>query len=306
VLIHHAFSVMTGHVSGGGGAVTVFFVLSGYLLYRPFLRQVDLRAYAIRRTARILPAYWLALGGAGLVLGVSPTVGELLLLDVRTLGIAWTLQLEVAFYVTLPLLAYLLAGSPGRILAVTAAAVLGTVALLAISVMLTEGIDPHLLRIYPLMLWAFAPGMLVAALEAQGRLIDRRLLPVGIVIVAVSLAARSAYLDVPTALGSAVVVGTAVQYRSMRFARIAVVGGALSYSVYLWHLPLLYRFGWAAIPLSFAVAAVAYVALERPAIRLGRHMAIRFGKARSRPSARSPAHRVGPQDLAPRPSAVAD
>ena len=48
--------------------MTVFFVLSGFLLYRPFLaadldglRPVALRDYARRGVLRIVPAYWLAL-----------------------------------------------------------------------------------------------------------------------------------------------------------------------------------------------------------------------------------------------------
>ena len=49
--------------------VTVFFVISGFLLYRPFVRRAarrgepapDTRAYAWRRFLRIVPAYWLAL-----------------------------------------------------------------------------------------------------------------------------------------------------------------------------------------------------------------------------------------------------
>src|SRR5690606_11727446 len=48
--------------------VAAFFVLSGYLLARPFWLALDrgepmpsLRTYAIRRGARILPAFWLNL-----------------------------------------------------------------------------------------------------------------------------------------------------------------------------------------------------------------------------------------------------
>src|SRR3954465_9507770 len=48
-----------------------FFVLSGYLLYRAYARaaltgagRVDVRRYARRRVARIVPAYWLGALGA--------------------------------------------------------------------------------------------------------------------------------------------------------------------------------------------------------------------------------------------------
>jgi peptidoglycan/LPS O-acetylase OafA/YrhL len=55
-------------VTMGAFGVAAFFVLSGYLLSRPFWLALDnndrmpsLRTYAIRRAARILPGFWLAL-----------------------------------------------------------------------------------------------------------------------------------------------------------------------------------------------------------------------------------------------------
>src|SRR3954447_19054048 len=48
-------------------AVPIFFAVSGFLLYRPFLsatlagRPLSVRAYAWRRVVRIVPAYWVAL-----------------------------------------------------------------------------------------------------------------------------------------------------------------------------------------------------------------------------------------------------
>ena len=43
--------------AGGSSGVGIFFVLSGYLLFRPFLNgAVDLRSYAVRRVLRIWPA----------------------------------------------------------------------------------------------------------------------------------------------------------------------------------------------------------------------------------------------------------
>lgn len=108
----------------------LFFVLSGYLLYRPFARAalrrdgtVDVRSYAVRRAGRILPAYYLAmLGTFALLWGAADSYGvrlpdeaDLALFAVfaqnyspHTLlafnPVTWTLCLEVLFYALLPLL----------------------------------------------------------------------------------------------------------------------------------------------------------------------------------------------------------
>ena len=56
------FGPLNPVIEGGNSGVFLFFALSGYLLYRPFLRgNVDLRSYAIKRAARILPGYFVAL-----------------------------------------------------------------------------------------------------------------------------------------------------------------------------------------------------------------------------------------------------
>jgi peptidoglycan/LPS O-acetylase OafA/YrhL len=113
-------SLMAQGVSG----VTVFFVLSGFLLYRPFLaadvdglRPIALRDYARRRALRIIPAYWLALTAIALWLGLDEVFsgdwwryyGFLQVYSPRTslhgLAAAWTLCVEVSFYALLPLYA---------------------------------------------------------------------------------------------------------------------------------------------------------------------------------------------------------
>ena len=103
--------------------VEVFFVVSGFVMSRPFIRAVldgrplpGIRRYGWRRVVRIFPAYWLALAGAALLLDTTQfrSVGDwlvhALLLQVywtdqysRGIGIAWTLSVEVSFYVLLPI-----------------------------------------------------------------------------------------------------------------------------------------------------------------------------------------------------------
>lgn len=117
--------------------VPMFFVLSGFLLWRPMAAAVvagrglpSIRRYARNRALRILPAYWVALLVSALVLasarltpvtslGVDGAIRSpwLLLQDallVQNLrpstmesGItpAWSLAVEVVFYALLPLLA---------------------------------------------------------------------------------------------------------------------------------------------------------------------------------------------------------
>src|SRR5215813_8286885 len=63
--IHSSFGAFTARMDVG---VAVFFMISGFLLYRPFVAaRLDGRPaprillYARRRALRILPAYWVAL-----------------------------------------------------------------------------------------------------------------------------------------------------------------------------------------------------------------------------------------------------
>ena len=106
----------------GNFCVCVFFLLSGFLLFRDFARTIlfDRRAptlpeYFERRFLRIYPAYWVALIGFTLVVGsenVNGGVFGLLTLTERHMnttnifpGIpaAWTLAIEIAFYAFLPI-----------------------------------------------------------------------------------------------------------------------------------------------------------------------------------------------------------
>jgi peptidoglycan/LPS O-acetylase OafA/YrhL len=119
--------------------VAVFFLISGFLLYRPFAQaryeddsSPPARGFATRRALRIVPAYWVALPIVVLLLGpsgesasASPVFtpsgvityfGFLQVYDADTLlgGIsaAWTLCVEVSFYAMLPLWALLMRRLP--------------------------------------------------------------------------------------------------------------------------------------------------------------------------------------------------
>jgi peptidoglycan/LPS O-acetylase OafA/YrhL len=123
--------------------VTLFFVLSGFLLYRPFAQAAltgtarpSIRRYLRNRALRILPAYWVVLlvsFGAGATVVAATGSGNLVgrlgpgqlsasLLLVQSyrpstiftgLQPAWSLSVEAAFYLLLPLAA-LAAGTRWR------------------------------------------------------------------------------------------------------------------------------------------------------------------------------------------------
>lgn len=116
----------------GDIGVTVFFVLSGFLLYLSHARahlsggpSPRVLPYLRNRALRVLPAYWLVLAVVLPTLDRSlahpgQVVLQVLLLQVYALGNllggltqVWSLAVEVAFYLALPLLARLaLLGRP--------------------------------------------------------------------------------------------------------------------------------------------------------------------------------------------------
>jgi peptidoglycan/LPS O-acetylase OafA/YrhL len=157
ILIYHASSNAVGTgplmllVPPLREGVTLFFCLSGFLLYRTFAaamirgtRRPSIRRYALRRLLRIAPAYWLVLVLTTLVLddmtglrsadGLSVLGRQALLVanySPRTIwsGLtpSWSLAIELVFYIALPVLAVLatrlVRNRPGRRAAVAAACV---------------------------------------------------------------------------------------------------------------------------------------------------------------------------------------
>ncbi len=105
-----------------------FFVLSGFLLYQAFARaslvegpRVDFNRYAVRRAARIVPAYWVSLAGSILLYWLFgprqllPPAEQIPLFaafaqnysaaTVMELNpVTWTLSIEMALYLVLPLI----------------------------------------------------------------------------------------------------------------------------------------------------------------------------------------------------------
>ena len=118
--------------------VSIFFLISGFLLYRPFalshlsgLPDPDRRRFWTRRLLRIVPAYWLALTvltyvfhSVSLGSGWQGVVTHYLFLQiyfptqvVNGIPQAWSLCTEMSFYLFLPLYAWVVSRgrrSPGQ------------------------------------------------------------------------------------------------------------------------------------------------------------------------------------------------
>ncbi|MCW2877063.1 MAG: acyltransferase 3 [Sphaerisporangium sp.] len=190
-------------LSRGDVAVPIFFTLSGLLLYRPYARAVldgtkppGTTTYLVKRALRILPAYWLVVATA-MFLWSRDHIGDVKTwlqmvflaqnyethpwwfgLGPKGLAQMWSLCVEVAFYLVLPLVAALLAmfarrggadaGRRARRL------LLGLAALAAISYLWTvlsyyPEYRPYMNTWLPRAWTFFAPGMALAVVSVWAR-----------------------------------------------------------------------------------------------------------------------------------------
>jgi peptidoglycan/LPS O-acetylase OafA/YrhL len=287
ILCHVSFYRGNGDLVGLQNGVMLFFGLSGYLLYRPFvIGDVDLRRYAIHRVTRIAPAYLIALVGVSALSG-DPTfhLQPLTYLSFQQnydpdlwqgfFGVSWTLVIEVMFYLTLPVLAVVVARSPRRLAII---AISSFIAAVSLWYLVPSGDPRQPSSIYPAVIWVFTPGMFVALMEGRMRCAARpATLAFGIALMLAGTRVYWASIDVPSALGTFLIIAWAVERRPALgpLARPAAIGAALTYSVYLWHVDFLKAIEGppAALVLTLAVASAVYVTVERPAIRLGRRLA---------------------------------
>jgi peptidoglycan/LPS O-acetylase OafA/YrhL len=343
-----AMSVLVGHVwlftqgsanaayphrlvEAGRYGVWLFFALTGYLLFWPFVRSglsadgaIDLRRYALNRALRILPLYYVVVvvlllvdqhgGSAEQWLRFGTLTESFSRSTVGTVDVPiWSLVVEAQFYLLLPLLAWLLlrAGSARR-------AALGLAALAALSlgvwfVKVHAPAAPDLRWRYslPATFFNFTPGMFLALLRARSpRLPPRRSTPLVLGGVALWLVAAAAIRWAEPLCGLAaglILAGLAMPVeegavtRPLALRPLAALGVA-SYSLYLWHVPVIRSLhahtGWGALPLlacgaaaAIAVAALSYLAVERPFLALRRRWGPVAAEPARTPIAEAPAQR---------------
>jgi peptidoglycan/LPS O-acetylase OafA/YrhL len=329
----------------GDFGVTVFFLLSGFLLYRPFaLHSFGVGSaprvpeFLWRRALRILPAVWLA---TAITLAfitpyrVHPSDWWHYFLLIQTydhhdydpnLTQLWTLTVEVSFYALLPILAALVGGpkrSPNQVLR-RQLTMLGTCAAVALTYNIvqskTQLTQTQALLWLPGYLDWFAGGMALAVLSAvpAGTTFLSRQRHTAQVWVANAgtcwLIAAALFflttlpLGIPRTLAPATfwewtsqhylylasaffillpfVLGTTPRVTAVLGSRFAALMGSVSYSVYLWHVPVMLwlqrklhypEFRGNHFPVLFpltlvvtlAVATASWFLVERPLLRYG-------------------------------------
>jgi peptidoglycan/LPS O-acetylase OafA/YrhL len=404
VLMGHVQVHLAGDVDFGAGdrvlaelghGLTLFFALSGFLLFRPFAsalltdrRFPDIRRFFLNRVLRIWPAYIAIFALVSFVLGVAYTepagrfdgvegtdnsVGFLsdpwLIItnltftqtffpfSIKTgLGAAWSLSVELIFYLVLPVVS-LLAWRLSRRRRLFRFALLPVLVLIAIGwtgkAIMFATFDPANATERFYLLWGgdwyavfarsflvhadlFAFGMLAALLVAAAEAgmlrqpwISRlrwTALGLAAIAVVVSRFAREWNDSAWAAAFGALILFVALPGRSGEHGRLASVLefapfrflGLISYSIYLWHLPVLWmleRAGWIApqTPWGYlvnvvivtiivvALSTLTYFFVERPPLRLK----LRTDGAPDTPVAAAPAPATtkGP-DLSARPLRV--
>jgi peptidoglycan/LPS O-acetylase OafA/YrhL len=315
-------------------AVPIFLGISGFLLYRPFVRarlrgtgRPSLRRYGVRRALRIVPGYWFALTVVALYfLAFPPGYEEVRSWDglwryygflqvysddtaIRGIGQAWTLNVEVVFYLALPLWVLLAQRFPFR----TELLGLAVLALLSIAwkaLVLTQ-VDPSspdsLNELLPMPTWVdhFAIGMAVAAISVRHPDGPRRLWPFWVGALALWLGA--CWIGGPDGSPEDPVTDSIYLVRHLFYTgtvfcllicatygrggvltwRPLAFVGVVSFSLYLFHIAFLREqarwwggppegtegwIAWCAVLLagSLALGALGYFLVEKPFMALGR------------------------------------
>ncbi|GAB2854392.1 acyltransferase family protein [Nocardioides pacificus] len=334
VVAHH----LTGRPAGGFIGVDVFFVISGFLITGLLLGvgrggRISLRDFYVRRARRILPA-------ALLVLAVTVLASAVLLLADRAERVAedalwaagfaanwhfadvgtdyfasalpdsplrhyWSLAVEEQFYVVWPLLVVAAVALTRRRTRLTAARLVGVVALVVVAASFAWAVhqavsDPTVAYFSTLTRgWELGVGALLAV--GAGRLghltpaARNTLALTGIAGLAVSVVAITEDSLFPAPVGALPVLSAALLLAAGTGAagadrigatwllrqRPATYLGDISYSLYLWHWPVIVLLpaalpsgldlpadGWAQRSLALAVTLAATVAsyhlVERP------------------------------------------
>lgn len=285
-------------VDAGRYGVPIFFVISGFVICYS-LRNIPIgwdtsARFIARRVIRLDPPYW-AVIAATFALGFesftwSRFAAHLVYLqalagDFHYWGVFWTLCLEVQFYLLFLVLRLVSDRSRIPLAVVSAPLFLYSLATLsgwpdvvrhpACSFTSATWIGPHFASFYL--------GILACLQFASPSTFNRRALYTASILTAARLAI-SFELSLAFGLGTSLLIhfaGSTGRIYTWLSGRVAQFFGRISYSLYLWHVPVYlvsHRFGGGAISgfvASIVVAAVAYRLIESPSVRLSKKIRLR-------------------------------
>ncbi|MBC6904367.1 acyltransferase [Saccharophagus sp. K07] len=274
ILFHAGFELF----GGGFVGVDIFFVISGYLITTIIIDDIEKKRFSIakfyeRRVRRILPALFLMLGvvyiaswflylpaahkvaGQYVISSIFSFSNILLYLKGKDyfglehsnnpLFHTWSLGVEEQFYFVIPVVLYFFWRS-NRIWQLSL-----VVAVIALSLLVNyikrEDASFNFYMVFS-RAWELGAGMLAAVLKRQGVRPNQPLSVVGLLLVLISVVAISSthpYLNfilVFPVLGAFLLIVFTTEHdhvgRILSLKPVLLIG-LISYSLYLWHVPLL-------------------------------------------------------------------
>lgn len=299
----------------GETGIVLFFLLSGVVIPPSIERHRSFGRFWLKRVFRLYPAYWASLAGCLVLVAAGlfpppfiamrhPAVGALFNLTMvqslfgvpSAIGVYWTLPIELAFYglcsalfvtrlLRRPVLC-LLVGTTILLVAELAAATRhGSVPAGRVGLLLSA--------IFGAVAMRWLAGELPARTLAWLAVLLGVVVALGLWLrfdrfpVAHEVAAPSAEVVVPSWLLAYLLFFTLAALRSREMPPSLLFLGRISYSVYLWHLPVLvvaHQLAAAtdlprglvlmlALLVTGVVAQLSYRLVERPGMRLGDRLA---------------------------------
>ncbi|MEL7078728.1 MAG: acyltransferase [Cyanobacteria bacterium J06648_1] len=252
-------------------AVDIFFIISGFLIFRSFENSSSLTSYFQKRAKRILPAYVavivISAVGLSLVSSLSFTkyfnleFFKYIFFNLITLNFLqptlpgvfenqefqavnmslWTIKVEIMFYLVVPLIAYWLNKTNkawGMVAIYLSSILYSTAVVILINRVGSEGFIGQLEQQLPGQLAFFISGAFLYSFYSQFRQNIVGALAIATLIIVVHNFATQIYFAYPIALAVFTI------YFCLIFKYLGNFGkyGDFSYGIYIWHFPILQVF----------------------------------------------------------------